>query len=255
RRAHRMTTEDPPPNARTTLPDALQVFCRGGRASIVAVTARAGPERFALTTAILRTMSSPGVVVATSEGAGAYREFFAGNPTVPQAWTVLEGGNPEGGIRAVARALARARELVADPQREESLSALWLPAHILEAFGLLPADRPGLVVIDSWDGLLSEYLPGGPAPTESWPSAEELESILIRTLRQYAQALVVVIVDASSRSRIGELADGVVEVVSRGQYGTLTGSMLILRRVGEGRERASLRFHLDGGIIRWQAGR
>jgi hypothetical protein len=250
-----MSPEHRSPADPTALPDELRIFCHDGRATVIAVSARAGPERFALTTAVLRSMTSPGVVVATRDGAGAYREFFESGHSSRPAWTVLEGGNSEGGIRAVARALARARELVADTSREESLAALWLPAHIVEAFGLLPADGTGLVVIDSWDGLLSEYLSDGASAADAWPSTEELERILIRTLRRYAQALVVVIVDASSHSRIGEFADGLVEVVTRGQYGTLSGSVLVTRKDGGAHARTSLHFQLDDGHIRWQPDR
>jgi hypothetical protein len=234
------------------LPDELNVFCLGDRTKVVAVSARPGPERFALTTAVLDALTRPGVVVATAEGAPGYREFFRNRKTAsPPAWTVLEGGNAEGGIRATARALALARELVVDPDREEAVSALWLPAHVTEAFGLLPPDGTGLVIIDSWDGLLDEYLRGVPPASSDWPSPQELEKILVQTLRQHAQALVVVIVDSSSRSRIVDLADGVVEVTTRGQYGVLSGSILVTRNDGQPGVRTPVRFHLDGGRIRW----
>ena len=107
-----MSTPDHVPTDSSTLPEELGVFCRDGRPRIVAVCARPGPERFALTTAVLGAMTSPGVVVATSAGASAYREFFELRSThLAPRWTVLEGGNSEGGIRAVARALARAQDL------------------------------------------------------------------------------------------------------------------------------------------------
>ncbi|MGC2359631.1 MAG: hypothetical protein WA691_04925 [Thermoplasmata archaeon] len=251
-----MSEPAPTPKDPATLPDELAVLCQGGRAKIIAVLARPGVERLALTTAVLQTLTSPGVVVATRDGADAYREFFRSwNPTRSGRWTVLEGGNSEGGIRAVARALARARDLIDDPNREESLSALWLPAHILEAFGLLPADGAGLVVIDSWDGLLDEYLSEVSPTADPWPSPHQLEKILVRTLRQYAQALVVVLVDSSSQSRLAELADGVVEVVARGDYGTLAGSILVTRRSEGPHPAQSLRFHLEGGTIRWHLNR
>jgi hypothetical protein len=247
---------DPSPTAATTLPEELNAFYRAPRPSIVAVLARAGPERLALTTALLRAMTCPGVVVATHDGAKAYRTFFGtASPPLPAPWTVLEGGNSEGGMQAVARALAHSRDLISDANLEEALSALWLPAHIVEAFGLLPADGSGLVLLDSWDGLLQEYLPEPPFDSGPWPSVEQLENILARTLRKYAQALLVVIVDSSSRSRIADLADGVVEVVTQGQYGVLSGSILVTRKRGGSPQRESLRFHLDGGAIRWHPNR
>lgn len=238
------------------LPDELNLLCESGRTRVVAVSARPGPERFALTTAVLNALTRPGVVVATAEGAPGYREFFRNRKAADApAWTVLEGGNAEGGIRATARALALARELVVDPDREEALSALWLPAHVTEAFGLLPVDGTGLVIIDSWDGLLDEYLRGAPPASSAWPSPHELEKILVRTLRRHAQALVVVIVDSSSRSHIVDLADGAVEVTTRGQYGVLSGSILVTRNDGQPTPREPVRFHLDGGIIRWHSPR
>lgn len=256
-----MSTHDPPPfdaspTGSTTLPDELNAFYRAPRPTIVAVLARAGPERLALATALLRAMTCPGVVVATREGAGAYRDFIgAVDPPLPAPWTVLEGGNSEGGVQAVARALRHSRDLIVDSNLEEALSALWLPAHILEAFGLLPADGSGLVLLDSWDGLLQEYLPEVARESEGWPTSEQLETILARTLRKYAQALVVVIVDSSSRSRIVDLADGVIEVVTRGQFGVLSGSVLVTRKTGGSPQRDSLRFQLEGGTIRWHLNR
>lgn len=251
-----MTDALPPITDTTTLPRELVSFCFDKHTKIIAVLARPGPERFALATAVLRAMRSPGVVVATRDGAADYRAFFeAEGEHLPAAWTVLEGGNSEGGIRAVARALTRSRELIADPELEESLSALWLPSHIVEAFGLLPADGTGLVVLDSWDGLIHEYLPERSRAADGFPSAEKLEKILVNTLRKYAQALVVVIVDSSSHSRIAELADGTIEVVARGQFGTLSGSVLVSRKDGDVPHRDSLRFHLESGTLHWQSNR
>lgn len=240
----------------TSLPRELLSLYGDPRTKVVALLARPGPERFALTTAVLRAMQCPGVVVATRDGAAGYREFFeAERSQLPAEWMVLEGGNSEGGIRAVARALSRSRELITDPGFEESLSALWLPSHIVEAFGLLPADGSGVVVLDSWDGLIREYLPEGPRPTEEWPSPGQLEKILVNTLRKYAQSLVVVIVDSSSRSHLSHLADAVIEVVARGQFGILSGSVLVSRKDGGVPHRDSLRFRLEGGTLHWQSNR
>ncbi len=253
---HHTPSTDLGPTDSTTLPEELNAFYRAPRPTIVAVLARAGPERLALTTALLRAMTCSGVVVATRGGADAYRAFFGTvNPQLPASWTVLEGGNSEGGVQAVARALAHSRDLISDPNLEETLSALWLPAHILEAFGLLPADGSGLVLLDSWDGLLQEYLPEASHDSDAWPTADHLEKILARTLRKYAQALLVVIVDSSSRSRIADLADGVIEVVTQGQFGVLSGSVFVTRKSGNTSQRDSLRFHLEGGAIRWHLNR
>jgi hypothetical protein len=252
-----MSTHETPPTdestaGSTTLPEELNAFYRARRPTIVAVLARAGPERLALTAALIRAMTCPGVVVATRDGADGYRAMFASGGSQPSGdWTVLEGGNSEGGVQAVARALAHSRDLIAEPDLEEALSALWLPAHILEAFGLLPADGSGLVLLDSWDGLLAEYLPDAEHDSEARPSVAQLEKILARTLRKYAQALLVVIVDSASRSQVAQLADGVVEVVTQGQFGVLSGSVLVTRKHGSASLQDSLRFHLDGGTIRW----
>ena len=253
---HHTPSTDLGPTDSTTLPEELNAFYRAPRPTIVAVLARAGPERLALTTALLRAMTCSGVVVATRGGADAYRAFFGTvNPQLPASWTVLEGGNSEGGVQAVARALAHSRDLISDPNLEETLSALWLPAHILEAFGLLPADGSGLVLLDSWDGLLQEYFPRHPTiPTHgrrrtTWRRSSPGPS------RKYAQALLVVIVDSSSRSRIADLADGVIEVVTQGQFGVLSGSVFVTRKSGNTSQRDSLRFHLEGGAIRWHLNR
>ena len=247
-----MTSSDPHPTSTTTLPEELNVFYRSARPAIITVLARAGPERLALTTSVLRSMTCPGVVVATRGDARAYERFFETlTPPLPAPWTVLEGGNSEGGVRAIARALAHARELLRGPNLEEELSALWLPPHVVEAFGLLPADGSGLVLLDSWDGLLQEYIPADGDGSEAWPQADQLEEILARTLRKYAQALLVVIVDSSSHSRITDLADGVVEVVAREQFGGLSGSVLVTRKSEGAPVRASLRFHVESGALRW----
>ncbi|MCI4339070.1 MAG: hypothetical protein L3J68_01895 [Thermoplasmata archaeon] len=253
---HQTTPSDSGPADSTALPEELNAFYRAPRPTIVAVLARAGPERFALTAALIRAMTCPGVIVATRDGAGAYRTLLASAaPQPPGPWTVLEGGNSEGGVQAVARALAHSRDLIAEPELEEALSALWLPAHILEAFGLLPADGSGLVILDSWDGLLAEYLPDVEHDSEARPTVPQLEKILARTLRKYAQALLIVIVDSASRSEVAHLADGVIEVVTQGQFGVLSGSLLITRGNGNSSRQDSLRFHLDGGTIRWHSSR
>ena len=251
-----MLPEDLPPTPQSTFPRELVALCATGRSRIIAVRARAGPQRFALTAAILRSIRGAGIVVASSPGADAYRRFFdAQSPALRARWTVLEGGNTEGGVGAVAHALSRAGDLISEPHREGSLSALWLPAHIVEALGLLPTDGTGLVVIDSWDGLLSEYLPDQPAAPHSCPTRETLEGILVRAFREYANAIVVVIVDSSSQSRIGDLSDGVVEVAVRDDVGVLTGSILVSQTDQGVPRRESVGFHLEGGVVRWHLNR
>jgi hypothetical protein len=155
----------------------------------------------------------------------------------------------------VARALSGASGLIVNPSHEASLSALWLPAHIVEAFALLPTDGTGLVVIDSWDDLLSEYLPEQSVPPISCPSHAGLEKILVQALRTFAHAIVVVIVDSSSRSGLVDPADGVVEVAIRGEYGVVAGSILVTK-TGQGSDRrVPIGFHVEGGRVRWHVNR
>jgi hypothetical protein len=247
-----VSTDTPAPRTGPDIPPELVDLCRKGRPQVVAVRARAGPERFALTTSLLQVVPLPGVVIASGSGAEAYRNWLArGESPLPGTWAVLEGGATEGGVLAVAHALASADRLIVEPKGEDSVAALWLPGHILEAFGLLPPSGEGIVVIDSWDDLLGEYLGADAAAVRTLPTVERLESILVDTLRTYAHATVFVLVDSASRSRILDLADRIVEVAVRSQSGLLTGSILVTGKGGPSGRPQPIGFHLEGGSIRW----
>lgn len=86
---------------------------------------------------------------------------------------------------------------------------LWLPGPVQEAWSRLSADAPAIVVIDSWDALVEQYL-GATGPTSGpVPDRAEVERILLRTLGR-SKAHTVIVLERREESQLDYLVNGVV---------------------------------------------
>jgi KaiC/GvpD/RAD55 family RecA-like ATPase len=114
-------------------------------------------------------------------------------------------------VRETAHALAAAREnlLGGDGQdARDAQSFLWLPSVLQDAWSRLDPDRRALVVIDSWDALVEQYL-GASNGHGGEPDRGEIERMLLRRVAQ-TPAHVVFILEREEQTALDYLVNGVL---------------------------------------------
>ncbi|HTP54903.1 MAG TPA: gas vesicle protein GvpD P-loop domain-containing protein [Thermoplasmata archaeon] len=112
-------------------------------------------------------------------------------------------------IDAKARAIRASPELVASTPPDPELEQLWLPDAVMDAFSRIGPGNPGMVLIDSWDALVEQYV-GSPKPAgASYPDREEIERLLLGLLGR-GRAHLVLVVEREGPTQLDYLVDGVV---------------------------------------------
>ncbi len=122
-------------------------------------------------------------------------------------------------LRDVGRSVEQTSRFIDDSSPEaRSLSEfLWLPSPVQEAWSRLPKDSPSIVVIDSWDALIEQYMGGIGTATTNLPDRGEVERILLRHFGG-GRAHVVIVLERREESQLDYLVNGVV-VTSREMSG------------------------------------
>ena len=140
-----------------------------------------------------------------------HREFpWLGN-NGSQGIQIVDTSSPDEFIAESLRAAASSAEIVADSAQERKAidEFLLLPPAIQEAWSQIPPDRPALVVVDSWDALVEQYLGGYRSDDESAVDRPELERMLLRRMSQ-THAHLVLVLERTEETHLDYLVNGVV---------------------------------------------
>lgn len=124
---------------------------------------------------------------------------------------IVDTSRLESTLREVARVASqtsRVIEMGTGADREFS-EFLWLPPPIQDAWSRLPPDGGSIVVIDSWDALIEQYLGGLGPSADSAPDRGEVERILLRQLNR-GRAHVVIVLERRDETQLDYLVNGVI---------------------------------------------
>lgn len=123
---------------------------------------------------------------------------------------IVDTSEIENSVGATAEAAERRWSMV-EPGRSgrEYEEFLWLPSPIQEAWSQLPENEPSIVVIDSWDALIEQYLSGPGPRSAQLPNRQELERMLLRQLGR-SHAHTVIVLERREESQLDYLVNGVV---------------------------------------------
>jgi KaiC/GvpD/RAD55 family RecA-like ATPase len=118
------------------------------------------------------------------------------------------------GLRAASRSTEVLDVLKESPAERVALEEfLLLPPAIQEAWSQLPSNQPSLVVIDSWDALVEQYLGTTLHNSVSGIDRGEVERMLLRRMAP-TRAHLILVLERSAESQLDYLTNGVV-VTSR----------------------------------------
>ena len=126
---------------------------------------------------------------------------------------IVDTSVQDGSLAESLRSTARSAEVVEESGRERRAleEFLLLPPQIQEAWSKIPTDRPSIVVVDSWDALVEQYV-GGIAPNGHGKlDRAEVERMLLRRMSQTVAHLVLVL-ERREETHLDYLVNGVVVV-------------------------------------------
>jgi KaiC/GvpD/RAD55 family RecA-like ATPase len=115
-------------------------------------------------------------------------------------------------VHNMARMIEQSRQYLFVPQIAEEREVsrfLWLPPPLQEAWSRLNPDRPALIVIDSWDALIEQYLSPSEGGARAVPDRSEIERLLLRRMSRSAAHLVFVL-EREQQTALDYLVNGVV---------------------------------------------
>lgn len=124
---------------------------------------------------------------------------------------IVDTSDLDATVTDVGRSVARARRVVDEvgARGRELEEFLWLPSPVQEAWSRLPPDASSIMIIDSWDALVEQYLGGIGAKNPELPDRLEVERILLRHLGR-GRAHVVIVLERREESQLDYLVNGVV---------------------------------------------
>jgi hypothetical protein len=124
---------------------------------------------------------------------------------------VLDTSELDETVHNVARLIAQSRQYLFAPSaaaEAEVSRFLWLPPPLQEAWARLDPKRPTIIVIDSWDALIEQYLAPSESGTEPIPDRAEIERLLLRRMGRSAAHLVFVL-EREEQSPLDYLVNGI----------------------------------------------
>lgn len=125
---------------------------------------------------------------------------------------VIDSTSHPGSIQHALQALTASRSVVSPSREEEGEMAgfLWLPPALQEAWSRLDPKVPTVVVVDSWDALIQQYLnpvsrdEGSPVPDRS-----DLERMLLNLMTR-GRVHLVIVQETDQQGPLDYLVDGIV---------------------------------------------
>ena len=149
-------------------------------------------------------------------------------------------------LRRTARALASARDLVAADDAHPTLRSLLLPPEVLEAWSQTSPTAATLVVLDSWDAIVTRHVGRGPPENASLPTREEVEQIALAQMAQ-GPVFLVFVVESRDAGQLEYLVNGAVTMERQIRNDRMERWLRIDKLRGTRIANPSYPFSLEGG--------
>jgi KaiC/GvpD/RAD55 family RecA-like ATPase len=191
------------------LPSELTAFLSLNGPQTVLVRGPPGSGKSTLCLALLEAAQGERLLISNRVSSPElHREFPWLGDNGSHGIEIVDTSSPDSFLVDSVRAAARSAEVVSDSTSERHAleEFLLLPPPIQEAWSRIPADRPSLIVIDSWDALVEQYLGGG--RTDGVDRAE-IERMLLRRMSR-TRAHLVLVLERKEETHLDYLVNAVV---------------------------------------------
>jgi hypothetical protein len=113
-------------------------------------------------------------------------------------------------VKAHVGSRVSAKQLLSEKLTEEQAECLWLPGAVQSAPSAADPKTSTLIVLDSWDALVDQYLEGVPAAGSPKPSRSEIERKLVSRMAR-GNVMLVLVLERDISSVLDYPVDGIVE--------------------------------------------
>lgn len=159
---------------------------------------------------------------------------------------IIESIANVGRIESRGRILRSSAAILVGGAEEPVVDQLWLPEQVTDAFSRVPPGTSGMVVIDSWDALVEQYLGAPRSSGISLPDRAEIERLLLGLLGRGKVHLVLVL-EHPEATQLDYLVDGVVACVVKSTQERLERWTHLKKMRGVRIEHAWYPYTLEGG--------
>jgi hypothetical protein len=186
----------PPPEdtCPSTIPPELRAFlARPGPQSLL-IRGPPGCGKSTLALAILEAFNGTRVLITNRITVRELRVDFPWlNLRGPHPIQIVDGDPSTYGIAQAAAAVHALADIVRPESSQQVADFLWLPGAVQDAYSSLDPAGAAMVVIDSWDALVEEFVAKTTAANLQMPSREDVERLLLAYMRRTNVTLVLVL--------------------------------------------------------------
>jgi KaiC/GvpD/RAD55 family RecA-like ATPase len=195
------------------LPPELQKFLELPGPQTLVIRGAPGSGKTTLTLALLECFPGDRILVTCRVPSDELRREFPwlGDES-SRTIQVVDTSNMDETVLDAARLIHQSRERLLSPGPEDAhdlAKFLWLPPPLQETWARIDPDRPALVIIDSWDALIEQYLALDRAGNAPLPDRGYIERLLIRRMSK-TRAHVVLVLEREEQSALDYLVNGIV---------------------------------------------
>jgi GvpD gas vesicle protein len=233
-----------------SLPSELRTFVsRPGPLSLL-VRGPPGSGKTTLGLALLESFRGSRILITNrvdeSELRGDFPWLVLGGSDSIQ---VIEAQDSTHGLVEAAAAVNSLSSILTPAGSQDMGRFLWLPQPIQIAYACIDPSRPTLVVIDSWDALVEEFMGREPAKGHPAPNREEVERLLLGYMARSGVTLVLIL-EREVQSQLDYLVNAVVATERTTVEGRLERWLYVPKLRGQRIETPSYPFTLEGARFR-----
>ncbi len=197
------------------IPDELQRFLDLPGPQSLLIRGPPGTGKSTLSLALLEAFSGQRTLVTNRVGRVDLLRSF---PWLGEGGTasieIVDGTKDRRSVEESSKALNNLHRLVHAPQEisRDLQEFLWLPPALQDAWSRLDGTERSLVVVDSWDALVEEYVglgPGASPPPAGMPTRADIERLLLRRMSSIPNHLVLVL-ERPHETQLDYLVNGTV---------------------------------------------